>query len=108
MSIVFFNTVLSALGKRVNYDAVVNFAGNSFAKDAWKTIQESNPLIKHKPKHSFADMFSEVAVSQAKLLPVTKDGKKISDVSEDAVGDVTDSSEKGMFDALKMAVLQAK
>lgn len=103
MSIVFFNSVLAALGKRVNYDAVVNFAGNSFAKDAWKTIQEANPLTKHKQRHAFADMFSEVKIKQAKVIPVTESGKKLNDVSNDAVGDVTDT-QKDMFNALRLAV----
>ncbi len=48
MSIPFFNSVLAMLGKRVNYDAVVNYAGNSFAKDSWKLIQEANPFTKQK------------------------------------------------------------
>lgn len=59
MSIPFFNTVLAQLGKRVNYDAVVNYAGNAFAKDSWKLIQEANPLNKPK-KHGtdFVKMLS--------------------------------------------------
>lgn len=48
MSIPFFNNVLATLGKRVNYDAVVNYAGNSFAKDSWKLIQEANPMVTQK------------------------------------------------------------
>jgi hypothetical protein len=103
MGIVFFNNILAALGKRVNYDAVVNFAGNSFAKDAWKTIQEANPLIKHKQRHAFADMFSEVAIKQTKIIPVTESGKKLGDISDETVGDVTDTA-KDMFNALRMAV----
>ena len=103
MSIVFFNNVLAALGKRVNYDAVVNFAGNSFAKDAWKTIQEANPLIKRKQRHAFADMFSEVPIQQAKVVPVTSDGKKVSEIEDIGVGDVTDSA-KDIFNALSLAV----
>lgn len=46
MSIPFFHDVLKTLGKKVNYDAVVNYAGNSFAKDSWKMIQDANPLLK--------------------------------------------------------------
>ena len=60
MSIPFFNSVLATLGKRVNYDAVVNYAGNSFAKDSWKLIQEANPLSKPR-KHGtdFTNMLSK-------------------------------------------------
>ena len=93
MSIVFFNNVLSILGKKVNYDAVVNYAGNSFAKDAWKTIQEANPLIKHKPKHSFADMFAEVPINQVATKQEVLPGKswfKLGGKTE--VGEITNSN----------------
>lgn len=60
MSIPFFDSVLAALGKRVNYDAVVNYAGNAFAKDSWKMIQEANPMMKPpKMNTSFVDMLSK-------------------------------------------------
>lgn len=60
MSWPFFNDVLAALGKRVNYDAVVNYAGNAFAKDSWKMIQEANPMTKPKKmSSSFIDMLSK-------------------------------------------------
>ena len=66
MSIPFFNNVLATLGKRVNYDAVVNYAGNSFAKDSWKLIQEANPMSKPR-KHGtdFMNMLSHA--TQIKL-----------------------------------------
>lgn len=104
MTITFFNNVLTTLGKRVNYDAVVNYAGNSFAKDAWKTIQESNPLIKHKKSRGFDDMFSEVSIPQAKIVPsgISKQ-QEWSENKEENVGDVTDSA-KDMFAALSLAV----
>lgn len=56
MSIPFFNSVLAMLGKRVNYDAVVNYAGNSFAKDSWKLIQDANPMMK--PRQHNADFIN--------------------------------------------------
>lgn len=60
MSIPFFNNVLAALGKRVNYDAVVNYAGNSFAKDSWKMIQEANPMTKPKKiGNAFAELIGK-------------------------------------------------
>ena len=72
MSIPFFNNVLATLGKRVNYDAVVNYAGNSFAKDSWKLIQEANPMQKQKKQNSgFMDVLAKstrvVAKSRAAL-----------------------------------------
>lgn len=48
MSLLFFESVLTELGKKLNYDAVVNYAGNSFAKDAWKMIENAYPLAPDK------------------------------------------------------------
>ena len=82
MSIPFFNNVLAFLGKRVNYDAVVNYAGNSFAKDSWKLIQEANPLMKQKKQsQEFTNILSKAtiikspAVTKESLFanPYTKD-----------------------------------
>lgn len=47
MSIPFFNDVLAALGKKLNYETVSNLYGNAFAKDAGQYISEAHPLIKH-------------------------------------------------------------
>lgn len=70
MSLVFFNSILAALGRRVNYDAISNYAGNSFAKDSWKMIQEANPLVKPKSMNSgFLDMIVKAKVNN-------KDNKK--------------------------------
>ena len=44
MSYVFFEDVLTELGHKLSYDAVVNYAGNSFCKDSWDMIMDSNPL----------------------------------------------------------------
>ena len=46
MSYVWFNLVLEALGKRINYESISNLYGNSFAKDASKIVQQSYPLTK--------------------------------------------------------------
>lgn len=44
MSYVFFEDVLMELGHKLNYDAVVNYAGNSFCEKSWEMITESNPF----------------------------------------------------------------
>ena len=45
MSLLFFEDTLEELGKKLNYDAIVNYAGNSFAgESSWKMIQEAYPL----------------------------------------------------------------
>ena len=47
MAYIWFNAVLEALGKRLNFESVSNLYGNSFAKDAAKVIQGANPLLKN-------------------------------------------------------------
>ena len=47
MAYIWFESVLEALGKRINYDAIVNLFGNAFAKDASKLVAEANPLVKN-------------------------------------------------------------
>lgn len=44
MSYLFFSDVLAELGHKLNYDAVVNYAGNAFCKSSWEMIQKANPL----------------------------------------------------------------
>lgn len=44
MSGVFFEDIIAALGHKLNYDAIVNYAGNSFCAKSWEMIQENNPF----------------------------------------------------------------
>ena len=44
MSMLFFDDVLMELDKKLNYDAIVNYAGNGFCEKSWDMIQESYPL----------------------------------------------------------------
>lgn len=44
MSYVFFEAILTELGYRLTYDAIVNYAGNSFCEKAWDMIVENNPF----------------------------------------------------------------
>ena len=62
MSWVFFEDVLLQLGKKLNYDAVVNYAGNAFAKNSWKMIMESNPMTPEKKGGGIADFFARADV----------------------------------------------
>lgn len=48
MSLLFYESVLETLGRKLNYDAVVNYAGNSFCDKSWNMIQEAYPLTKNK------------------------------------------------------------
>lgn len=44
MSYPFFNGCLIELGLKLNYEAVVNYAGNAFAEKSWDMITKSNPM----------------------------------------------------------------
>lgn len=44
MSYLFFEDVLTELGHKLTYDAVVNYAGNSFAENSWDMISDNNPF----------------------------------------------------------------
>ena len=44
MSWLFFEEILEELGRKLNYDAVVNYAGNSFVEKSWEMIMDSNPM----------------------------------------------------------------
>ena len=50
MSIPFFDNVIEALGYRLNYEAIVNYAGNSFCEKSWEMISENNPMRVKKGK----------------------------------------------------------
>lgn len=66
MSYVFFEDVLEELGHKIIYDAVVNYAGNGFVKDAWSIINEHNPMnVKDKSNsgvQQFASFFSNANI----------------------------------------------
>lgn len=39
-----FQAIMEQLGRKLNYDAVVNYAGNSFMQKSWEMIEQANPL----------------------------------------------------------------
>lgn len=45
MSYPFFNEVLKELGYRLNYEAVINYAGNPYAEKAGEWIMDNNPMM---------------------------------------------------------------
>ena len=66
MSYLFFEDVLEQLGKKLSYDAIVNYAGNSFCKDSYDMILKANPMISdshahNKSQQAFADFFGRGA-----------------------------------------------
>jgi hypothetical protein len=74
MSYLFFEDVLEALGHKLNYDAVVNYAGNAFAENSWDMISDSNPFNvgedsrKKKVNQSIVDFISKSNVQVGKSL----------------------------------------
>lgn len=44
MSYIFFEDVLTELGYKLTYDAIANYAGNSFAENSWDMIMDNNPF----------------------------------------------------------------
>ena len=44
MSYVFFEAVLEELGHKLNYEAIVNYAGNAFCEKSGEMIAENNPF----------------------------------------------------------------
>lgn len=63
MSIPFFNSVLSAIGRRLNYESISNLYGNSFCKDAGKHIQDAYPLSPVKKINSgMMNMLSQATI----------------------------------------------
>lgn len=46
MSYILFDDILDQLGRKLMYDAVVNYAGNGFCEKSWEIIMEHYPLTK--------------------------------------------------------------
>lgn len=45
MSYIFFEDVLTEIGYKLNFEAIANYAGNSFVEKSWEMIRDSNPLM---------------------------------------------------------------
>ena len=71
MSYIFFEDVLKELGHKLTYDAVVNYAGNSFCEKSWDMITEHNPFKAEEPSmdaglQGIANMFNKASVKIGK------------------------------------------
>lgn len=51
MSYILFEDVLNELGHKLSYEAVVNYAGNSFVEKSWDMIMDANPMLAGDGKH---------------------------------------------------------
>lgn len=71
MSYIFFSDIITEQGHKLNYEAVVNYAGNSFCKDSWDMIQKANPFGDHDTKNVVGGMMD--LFNQAKIVKVDRD-----------------------------------
>lgn len=69
------------LGHKLSYDAIVNYAGNSFCKDSWEMIVDSNPMMMdengkgRKQQRTLADFLGGARVATPKDLAKMKGNK---------------------------------
>lgn len=79
MSINFFHDVLSALGKKINYESMSHLYGNSFAKKVDKYLSKLYPLkSSHKDNVSgFAQM-----INSSKITKISAKGKTNADLAK--------------------------
>ena len=89
MSYVWFNLVLEALGKRLNYSSISNLYGNSFAKDAAKLVQQAYPLSKHNA--SASNIGSMIGMTKFTTIDI-KDKKRSTEALGKALGGDKDAS----------------
>ena len=68
MSYVWFQSVLEALGKRLNYESISNIYGNSFAKKAGEIVQQAYPLSK---QHKGAGLMGMIGMTDMKTIEST-------------------------------------
>lgn len=84
-SYVWFNAVLEALGKKLNFESISNLYGNAFAKDASKVVPAANPLVKNGGKQNTGVMglMGKIKVVEAKSEEMQKAAlkKQFGDVS---------------------------
>lgn len=77
MSYVFFEDVLEELGHKLTYDAIVNYAGNSFCEKSWDMITEHNPMAigsekKDSGANGLAQLFGSGPVKIGRMGPSSK------------------------------------
>ena len=85
MAYIWFNSVLEALGKRINYESISNIYGNSFAKDSAKIVQSANPLVKNggKPNTGVMGLMGEIKIVKSESKEASKRAltKQLGDIS---------------------------
>ena len=87
MAYVWFNLVLTALGKRLNYESISNLYGNSFAKDAAKIVQQAYPLMKTGGSGSGSGVMG--LIGQIKVIDSTKNAEAAKAIERQTFGDIS-------------------
>ena len=67
MSFLFFEDILEHLGKKLTYDAVVNYAGNSFCEKSWEMITEHNPMAAAQSASKGKKLLEGLSISNIKI-----------------------------------------
>lgn len=86
MAYIWFNLVLTALGKRLNYESISNLYGNAFAKDSAKVVQAAYPLAKHGGGPGSGVMG---LMGQIKVIDATKNSAAAKKAEKDMLGDTS-------------------
>jgi len=91
MAYVWFNLVLEALGKRINFESISNLYGNSFAQKSQEIIQAANPLVKNggRGSTSIADLAGSIKIIKKKTDEGTKNAEELRKAAESALGDLS-------------------
>ena len=81
MSWIFFEDILEQLGRKLNYDAIVNYAGNSFVEKSWEMIADSNPMTmsedgaKNRQQQTLANFLSSARIAKPEDIEKMKGNK---------------------------------
>lgn len=77
MSYIFFEEVLAQLGRKLSYDAIVNYAGNSFVEKSWDMIMDANPMYAGDGNHLSSKQRNDMAAFFGAARVAKKDGSDI-------------------------------
>ena len=77
MSYLLFEDVLLELGHKLNFEAVANYAGNSFVEKSWDMIMDSNPMNIGEGNHMSSRQKSDMAAFFGNARVVEKGSSEI-------------------------------
>ena len=86
MSYIWFNSVLEALGKRINFESISNLYGNSLCKEPDKVVIPANPL---KPVKQASNTGLLGLIGKTKIINSGSDHDAAIKSAESALGDIS-------------------